>query len=68
MIEINLYEVIKQKYIEREVLDKIKTEIKQTAKDCAIYYDYGRMYGLYIAFDIIEKYMAEYENKENRSK
>jgi len=50
------------------VLDKIKTEIKQTAKDCAIYYDYGRMYGLCIAFDIIEKYMTEYENKENHSK
>lgn len=28
MIEIDLYSVIKQKYIEREVLDKIRSEIK----------------------------------------
>lgn len=27
MVEIDLYSVIKQKYIEREVLDKIRTEI-----------------------------------------
>lgn len=29
MVEINLYSVIKQKYIEREVLDKIRAEIEQ---------------------------------------
>ena len=29
MVEIDLYSVIKQKYIEREVLDKIRTEIEQ---------------------------------------
>ena len=28
MVEIDLYSVIKQKYIEREVLDKIRAEIK----------------------------------------
>ena len=28
-VEIDLYSVIKQKYIEREVLDKIRTEIEQ---------------------------------------
>ena len=29
MIEIDLYSVIKQKYIEREVLDKIRAEIEE---------------------------------------
>lgn len=29
MVEIDLYSVIKQKYIEREVLDKIRAEIEQ---------------------------------------
>lgn len=31
MVEIDLYSVIKQKYIEREVLDKIRAEIDQNA-------------------------------------
>ena len=31
MLEIDLYSVIKQKYIEREVLDKIRAEIEQNA-------------------------------------
>lgn len=31
MVEIDLYSVIKQKYIEREVLDKIRAEIEQSA-------------------------------------
>ena len=31
MVEIDLYSVIKQKYIEREVLDKIRAEIEQNA-------------------------------------
>lgn len=30
MVEIDLYSVIKQSYIEREVLDKIRAEIEQT--------------------------------------
>lgn len=29
MVEIDLYSVIKQKYIERDVLDKIRAEIDQ---------------------------------------
>ena len=31
MVEIDLYSVIKQKYIEREVLDKIRAEIKKSS-------------------------------------
>lgn len=37
-------------------LDKIRTEIEQTARYCEEYKDYGRVYGLQIANDIIEKY------------
>ena len=36
MIEIDLYSVIKQKYIEREVLDKIRAEIKEKFEGCDI--------------------------------
>ena len=32
MVEIDLYSVIKQKYIEREVLDKIRAELHATAE------------------------------------
>ena len=44
-----------------EVPDKIRAEIEQTARDCDEYNDYGRMYGLQIALDIIDKYKAESE-------
>ena len=53
MVEIDLYSVIKQKYIEREVLDKIRAEIEAEP---------------YISkmevLEIIDKYKAESENKE----
>lgn len=39
-----------------EVLEKIRAEIEQTARDCDEYNDYGRVYGLQIALDIIDKY------------
>lgn len=34
LIEIDMYSVIKQKYIERDVLDKIRAEIEQYESDC----------------------------------
>ena len=79
MVEIDLYSVIKQKYIEREVLDKIRTEIIDE-KDFA-YADFERYkeevlgvepdelpdddfrFGMERAIDIIYKYKAESENK-----
>lgn len=33
MVEIDLYSVIKQKYIEREVIDKIRAELKDNQTD-----------------------------------
>lgn len=58
MVEIDLYSVIKQKYIERDVFDKIRTEIeKETDRDdhadeyCDGYYD-----GMRKALAIIDKY------------
>lgn len=57
MIEIDLYSVIKQKYIERDVLDKIRAEIQsiETGGDCwelAIKEE---------CLGIIDKYKAESE-------
>jgi hypothetical protein len=37
MVEIDLYSVIKQKYIEREVLDKIRAEIKALSPEPTAY-------------------------------
>ena len=66
MVEIDLYSVVKQKYIEREVLDKIRAEIEEeTERDdhadeyCDGYYD-----GMRKALAIIDKYKAESEDKE----
>ena len=36
MVEIDLYSVIKQKYIEREVLDKIRAEIETKYGQCKL--------------------------------
>ena len=44
-----------------DVLDKIRGEIEQTAKDYDKFADYRRIYGLWIAIDIIDKYKAESE-------
>lgn len=67
MVEIDLYAVIKQKYIEREVIEKIRAEIaKETDRDdhaddyCDGYFD-----GMRKALTIIDKYKAESEDKEN---
>ena len=60
MVEIDLYSVIKQKYIEREVLDKIREEIKVMTSNrgflsCSVEYIHK---GIDNVFD---KYKAESE-------
>lgn len=52
MVEIDLYSVIKQKYIEREVLDKIRAEIKAMSGDIETIAD---------VLAIIDKYRIESE-------
>lgn len=61
MIEINLYEVIKQKYIEREVLDKIRDEIESLQNANPSYWHSGDMVDRDAVFDIINKYKSESE-------
>lgn len=48
-----------------ELLDKIRAEIEQTAKDYDKFADYRRVRGLWIALDIIDKYRAETEQVGN---
>lgn len=57
MVEIDLYSVIKQKYIERDVLDKIRAEIEEIQTYDGIYID--RAYVL----QIIDKYKKEGEQE-----
>jgi len=45
-------------------INKIRAEIEQTAKDYDKFDDYRRVRGLWIALEIIDKYMAE-SNKES---
>ena len=52
MVEIDLYSVIKQKYIEREVLDKIRAEIKAMSGDIETIAD---------VLAILDKYKGEKE-------
>jgi hypothetical protein len=66
MVEIDLYSVIKQKYIEREVLDKIRAEIKKSSHGK---WYVGRLDGkteevllLDEVLQIIDKYKAEIES------
>lgn len=74
MVEIDLYSVINQKYIEREVLDKISAEVKAlspepTAYDVvdgnpvkdAVWETIGEV------LQIIDKYKAESEVKANEN-
>lgn len=49
---------------QESVLGKIRAEIERTAKDYDKYSDYRRVYGLWIALDIIDKYRAESEVQE----
>lgn len=63
MVEIDLYSVIKQKYIEREVLDKIRAEILDFA-DADAYGDVQQAFsrGLMRAVQVIDRYKAESED------
>ena len=70
MVEIDLYSVIKQKYIEREVLEKIRAEIKQTTSRYSISRERGGMGQVEWSdnlikesevLEIIDKYKAETE-------
>lgn len=42
-----------------DMLDKIRAEIEQTAKDYDKFDDYRRVRGLWIALEIIDKYKSE---------
>lgn len=48
-----------------KVLDKIRGDIEQIAKDYDKFADYRRVHGLWIALDIIDKYRAETEQVGN---
>ena len=65
MVEIDLDYVIRQKYIEREVLDKLRAEIDKARfvdKDTRICKN-ALASGLDVALQIIDKYKAESEDK-----
>ena len=65
MVEIDLYSVIKQKYIEREVLDEIRAEIeKQVLESLSDGDDWFTAEKVNECLDIIDKYKAESEVKE----
>lgn len=65
MVEIDLYSVIKQSYIEREVLDKIRSEIEDiNLNEVATKYE-DRFYGFQReVINILDKFKAESEDKE----
>lgn len=46
------------------VLDKIRAEIEEIAKDYDKFADYRRVRGLWIAIEIIDKYKTESKDKE----
>ena len=53
------------KALEQEsILDKIRDEIEDIAKDYDKFADYRRVRGLWIALEIIDKYKAESEVEE----
>lgn len=63
MVEIDLYSVIKQKYIEREVLDEIRAEIESTMKYQYATGDNQYAEGFEKSLEIIDKYKAESEER-----
>lgn len=66
MVEIDLYSVIKQKYIEREVLDKVRAEIKQYQSDYDVHgteYDRTAWKAFNRCLQILDKYKAESEDE-----
>ena len=65
MVEIDLDYVIKQKYIERKVLDKIRAEIE--AKCCiTVGRENDGAITLHDVFEIIDKYKGEINRYESR--
>ena len=54
MVEIDLYSVIKQKYIEREALDKIRAEIDQITDTMGV--SYNQYVSKIDVLQIIDKY------------
>lgn len=66
MVEIDLYSVIKQKYIEREVLDKIRAEIEQLRLHKAQFLtnDNKVCIDSQEVLNILDKYKAESEVSE----
>lgn len=61
MVEIDLYSVIKQKYIEREVFDKIRAEIE---KEAFTDVNNSKFISVNRVYQIFDKYKAESEGKE----
>lgn len=64
MVEIDLYSVIKQKYIERDVLDEIRTEIEEQVLESLSDGgdDWFTAEKVNECLEIIDKYKAESEN------
>lgn len=64
MVEIDLYSVIKQKYIEREVLDKIRAEIEALEEGMTRYHNDRPWIFKDEALQVIDKYREESEGEE----
>jgi hypothetical protein len=58
----NTVEEMKQEYIERDVLDKIRAEILEEHENAYAREDNDTAYGLSVALDILDKYKAERED------
>ena len=56
-----LADVLEAEEEQEPILDKIRAEIEQIAKDYDKFADYRRVRGLWIALKIIDKYKAESE-------
>lgn len=64
MVEIDLYSVIKQKYIEREVLDKIRAEIADLEEGISSYHNDRPWIFKDEVLQIIDKCMTESEEEK----
>ena len=65
MVEIDLYSVIKQKYIEREVLDKIRAEIEtEKLEDSPNFCIKAHNIAVDRVLQIIDEYKADKEQNE----
>lgn len=64
MVEIDLYSVIRQKYVEREVIDKIRAEIEALEEGITSYHNNRPWIFKDEVLQIIDKYKAEREGEE----